>query len=195
MELENYPDNKDTHFQLALIYKLLRKFDDSLSEINEILKIDPKYADAYDLRGNIYEFQGDAYYMNGEKEKAGKEREKAIKEYTDALRYNPKLDQCYYYRALCYGQVSNINLSGDTSNVFSISITESDKRKIQRILDDLTHAIQINGNDTNYYQQRAGLYFILKKHTEAIRDYKKGASMGSILARKSLKGIYKIDYK
>ena len=78
---------------LAITYRKLKRYDDSIAICHEILKLDPDYAKVYFNLGLIYEEQG--------------EWEKAIEQHRRALDLNPDDFQVHYNLARGYDAVKD----------------------------------------------------------------------------------------
>ena len=78
---------------LAITYRKLKRYDDSITICQEILKLDPDYAKVYFNLGLVYEEQG--------------EWEKAIEQHRKALDLNPDDFQGHYNLARGYDAVKD----------------------------------------------------------------------------------------
>ena len=76
---------------LAITYRKLKRYDDSIAICHEILKLDPDYAKVYFNLGLVYEEQGEWY--------------KAIEQHRKALDLNPDDFQVHYNLARGYDAV------------------------------------------------------------------------------------------
>jgi tetratricopeptide (TPR) repeat protein len=110
------------HIFKAMGYGNNSQWQEYLGEINQALKLDPKYGVAYNYRGNAYHELGQynraiadytralklnsrlvaAYLNRGVAHRRKGELDRAIADYTRALKHNPQLPQAYYLRGVAY---------------------------------------------------------------------------------------------
>jgi tetratricopeptide (TPR) repeat protein len=64
------------------------QYDQAILDYNKALKINPRYAEAYNNRGVIYRKKG--------------QFDRAISDYNKALEINPRFAESYYGRGVCY---------------------------------------------------------------------------------------------
>jgi tetratricopeptide (TPR) repeat protein len=111
-----------THIFKAMGYGNDSQWQEYLGEINQALKLDPKYGPAYNYRGNAYHELGQydraiadytqalklnprlvaAYLNRGVAHRKKGNVDRAIADYSRALKHNPHLPQAYYLRGVAY---------------------------------------------------------------------------------------------
>ncbi len=80
------------HKETVTAYKK-GNFDPALADFNKAIELDPKYALAYNGRGNVYDEKGN--------------RDQAIADFTKAIELNPKYYEAYGSRSLAYSLQKN----------------------------------------------------------------------------------------
>ena len=65
-----------------------RDYDAAITAFTETIRLDPRDAQAYEMRGEAFIEKGD--------------KEQAIADFTEAIRLNPKSAEAYYNRGLAY---------------------------------------------------------------------------------------------
>ena len=75
--IKNHPKAKDVYFHLATSYKALEDCKTSIDFCNQLLSIDPKDSNTFEVRAQCYEKEGDMA--------------KAIRDYRSAKKYKPSL--------------------------------------------------------------------------------------------------------
>jgi len=63
-------------------------YDQAIGELTKAIQIDPNFAEAYCLRGNLYRNKSDLA--------------SAIPDYSKSIELDPNNGEVYYYRAICY---------------------------------------------------------------------------------------------
>jgi tetratricopeptide (TPR) repeat protein/predicted Ser/Thr protein kinase len=54
-----YPDDKDAHFRLGIVFRNLRRYDEAIVQFNRAIELDPAFKMAYNLLAYTYDGQGD----------------------------------------------------------------------------------------------------------------------------------------
>ncbi len=110
--VENNPGDRDTHYALAHVYFLQQNFSEAERELKRVLKIDDRYAEAWNYLGKVYDEQGRtdlalqqfdhalslpqyptpelAYYNKGRVYLKKGRPDDALRSFVGAVRVNPK---------------------------------------------------------------------------------------------------------
>lgn len=56
--VKKFPDSEKAYFNLAIVYDRIKDFDNSIKAFQEVLKLNPQNADAYNYIGYTYAEQG-----------------------------------------------------------------------------------------------------------------------------------------
>ena len=134
-----------SYYQLGLIYKKSRKFQDALNAFNNTIKFSPSSAMGYYAIGNTYKDMG--------------QYNTAIKNYKKAIEINPSMYQAYYNMGTVYINQANKLGKGRSSKKVALL------KKAGSVFRD---AVRIN---PKYYQAVASLGRVLvetKRQTEGI---------------------------
>ena len=147
------------------------------SDFSQVIKINPKSAEAYVKRGSTY----------------GSSFNEAISDYNIAIKINPKYAQAYIGRAMTYimlnkyaqaiadfDQAIKIN-PNDFETYKSRAFTYSNYLKqYEKALADLNQSIKIKSKiDSSDYELRAEIYGELKQYDKSIADYTQYIKMNS----------------
>jgi tetratricopeptide (TPR) repeat protein len=112
----------DLQFSTAFCHYLLGANDEAIADYDKVIRLDPKYAPAYNNRGIIYQDKREydkainsydeairldpkyaAAYMNrGNAHQDKEDYDKAINSYDEAIRIDPKLAEAYGIRGTAY---------------------------------------------------------------------------------------------
>src|SRR5262249_905283 len=85
---ETAKDSAIAHHERGLSYKSKGNFDRAIADFSEAIRLDPNYAEVYNLRGVTYGNKGDL--------------DRAIADYSEAIRLDPKLAAAYNNRGNAY---------------------------------------------------------------------------------------------
>lgn len=141
---------------------LNKKCEQCKSSINNlyILPLGITFIDiSPNTNGNSFT-NADNLLSSGLEKGQNKHYSEAIKDFSEALRFNSKLANAYYYRGIAYYKLGNN----------------------QAAIKDLTQAIHINSNDYKAYKHRGTAYQKLGKTLLAIKDYNQALSINPRLA-------------
>jgi Tfp pilus assembly protein PilF len=156
---------------LGTIQRRQGKFDDALISYTAALNRQPKNETILENRATLYTELG--------------ETEKAIDDYHTLLTFNPSNENAIYHRGLLYVQTQNFILAeADFEKILELNKESVPGRLGYAILEkvrmnyDESEAILnylINKRPTYWrlYEERAELYFLMKKNSRAIADLNK----------------------
>jgi formylglycine-generating enzyme required for sulfatase activity/tetratricopeptide (TPR) repeat protein len=144
-------------------------YDNAITDLSEVLKLNPKNADAYIGRGSVYYHKRD--YA------------RAIVDYSEAIRINPTdatayngrgnayFDQGDYDRAIVdYSEAIKLN-PNDATVYGNRGIAYSDKGDYDGAIADFSEAIKLNPKDATTYDNRGLAYRRKGDLDRAIADY------------------------
>jgi len=188
----NNSEYKDSHYYLALSYYKIGDFDNSISQWNEVIKIDPFDNSAkYFLNKNLEEKKygrdtlryfntGYDYYIKGE-------YKKAIEEFKKSLNCNPKFEKAQKYLSRSYYQLNQMDKYREeiekTSELKVISEEEKAKehyklgyefyslKNYQVAIEELKKAINLKNDYPAAHYLLAECYFKQKKYEIALVEY------------------------
>ena len=112
----------DLQFCTAFCHYLLRANDEAIADYDKVIRLDPKYAAAYNNRGIVYQDKREydkafsdydeairldpkyavAYINRGNAHQDKEDYDKAINSYDEAIRIDPKLAEAYRIRGTAY---------------------------------------------------------------------------------------------
>jgi tetratricopeptide (TPR) repeat protein len=112
----------DLQFFTAFCHYLLRANDEAIADYDKVIRLDPKYAAAYNNRGIVYQDKREydkainsydeairidpkyaaAYINRGNAHQDKEDYDKAINSYDEAIRIDPKLAEAYRIRGTAY---------------------------------------------------------------------------------------------
>src|SRR5262249_48736878 len=129
--------------------------DGAIEAYSEAIKIDPKFAIAFDLRGNAFEGKGDVG--------------KAVSDYTKAISLEPKLVKAVLDRGLLMRSEGHmdaalsdfdklVKLTKDAGAYVQRGITHFDRNDFDRAIKDFTAAIDKAPGNVEAYQYRSAVY-------------------------------------
>lgn len=152
------------------------RFEESLKELNKVIKKNPAYKGAYNLRGlaylNLYELDSaiadftsaisidtnnaDAYNNRGLARMNLEMVDSAFYDFNKAIEKDPKFAEAYINRG---------------SANFAAGFTE-------RALEDFNNAEKYNSKNPELYSQRAKLYAYIKQYDNEMKDIEKAIKFG-----------------
>ncbi|MDD5687721.1 MAG: tetratricopeptide repeat protein [Elusimicrobia bacterium] len=167
--------------------------DIAIEEYDKAIELDPKYIEAYIMRGFAY-FEKDLY-------------DKAIENYTKVIEINPKNAESYRMRGLVYERKKlYVDAIKDFSKLiklnpkFAIAYSirgdaYSEQSLYEEAIEDYTRAIELNSpsSGSNYFF-RGVAYYKKGDKEKAIKDFKKASDfLGEENVRQDLKS-FNINY-
>jgi tetratricopeptide (TPR) repeat protein len=144
-------------------------YDHAIAEFSEVIRLEPKYADAYINRGASYAHKGDWV--------------KAIADCNEAIRLNHNFAVAYYNRGIVYRLKGDydkaiddyseaIRLKPDSVNVYIERGHAYDhKRDYDRVIADFNEVIRLDPNQATAYYNRGNAYDHKGDYDRAIADY------------------------
>jgi Tfp pilus assembly protein PilF len=144
-------------------------FDRAIANYDEAIRLDPKYVNAYNNRGNAWHEKG--------------EYDRAIVDYTEALRIDPKSAMSWTNRAIIWaalGQYDHaiaeyteaIRLDPKAYRAYALrGAAWQMKGNLDRALTDQDRAIALNPNSDLVYNSRGDTFRYKGEFTRAIADY------------------------
>jgi tetratricopeptide (TPR) repeat protein len=173
-------DNDSLHILHAKIEAESYNFKEAYAEINEVIKHNNNYFEAYLLRGII-------------KAKSGN-YEGAVHDFTKSLKLNPNSTKAYYNRGLAHAYLDEFKLCDkDFSKVIELDSTYTNiwfqrgywrelGGDLQGSLADLTKASKLNPNDKEIYLSLAITTYKLHQKEQACVLLNEAKSKGSTTA-------------
>ncbi len=151
----------------AYAYSVKRDLNDGLRDVVQALKIDPRFAKAYCVMGNIF-------WLGNDPNKAGEAFERAVE-------YAPNDPDVVYNRALFELHRDDDKAIADCTTVIRLSPTYADayyikgnayldQQKYDDALTAYTEGIRLKPDYANLYHQRGLVYERMGEWTEAIDD-------------------------
>ena len=167
---------KVKEFERAVEAKFLTCFaqgdcDVAIANINEVIKFDPRNANAYAGRGFVYAAKGDY--------------DRAFADFNKAIEFDPRNASVYYYRGSVYAKkrdhdraIANFNKAiefapQDASAYLYRGTTYAAKGDYDRAFADFNKAIEINPRNASAYYIRGTTYAEKGDYDRAIADFNK----------------------
>ena len=142
------------------------KYNETIESCNEAIKLNPKLALAYTMRGKAYgklenfsaamkdydeaiKLNPNDYYIYYSRAYDSKDYNKAIEDLNKSIKLNSHYSYSYHLRGFCY------NVLNDYNNAIK----------------DLTKAIALNPNFVESYVNRGYAYYKLQNYKQAIEDF------------------------
>ncbi len=146
-----------------------KDFKGAINDLNEAIRINPKYTEAYNRRGNARSMLGD--------------RQGAIADYSQAIQINPNYDSSYTNRGRVrvdlgdkqgaiadYNQAIKINPNSYIA-YNNRGIVRVELREVQEAIADYNQAVRISPRDAIIYNNRGFARFFLGDLQGSIADY------------------------
>jgi tetratricopeptide (TPR) repeat protein len=153
------------------------QYDQAITEFTKAIELDPKFAWAYNNRGNAYA-QGKG------------QLDQAISDFTKAIELDPKLAKAYNNRGGAYGDkgqydqaISDCNKAIELNPEYAQAYYNRGRAYLQKgqldqAISDYTKAIELNPEIAMAYLNRAITYAIKGEYDKAWEDVHKAQSLG-----------------
>ncbi|WP_239679691.1 tetratricopeptide repeat protein, partial [Brachyspira hyodysenteriae] len=148
----------------------LERYEESIVDFNEVIKLDPKNVEAY-------------FYRGVSKAKLEKYEESII-DFNEVITFNPNDEKAYFNRGLSKAQLERYKKAiVDFNKVIKLNpkneiaylargISNYELKKYEEAIVDFNKAIKLNPNNEESYFNRGILKIHLKKYKQAINDFK-----------------------
>lgn len=170
-------ENDSLHVLHARIETETNHYKEAYDEVNDVIRHNHKYTDAYMLRGVLRARQGNY--------------EGAVRDFTKCIRLDPKNAKAYYNRGLAHAYLEEIRQAiadftqaTELNPEYAIAWFQRGYWKeisgdLEGSLADLLKAKELNPNDKNLYVSLAVTYYKLKRNKEACDHLYEAKSRGS----------------
>ncbi|MGR3311514.1 MAG: tetratricopeptide repeat protein [Candidatus Brocadiales bacterium] len=179
---------EDVYSMIAITYYKKGEYDRAIGDYNKAIEINPKYAEAFNNRGNVYHSKG--------------EYDRAILDYNEALKINSRYAKAFYNRGTAYGQgkgeydrsILDFNEALEIIPRFAEAynnrgIAYYDKGEYGRAIGDFNEALEINPRDADAYNNRAISYYSKKEYGKAWDDVHSAQGLGLQVHPEFLKAL------
>lgn len=164
--------------------------DAAIADYNEAIRLDPKYVDAYRLRG-------DAWYKKGD-------LDAALKDYSEAIRLDPTFALAYNNRGVAWKGKGDLDKAiGDYSEAIRLDpkyalsynnrgVAWKDKGDLDKAIGDFSEAVRLSPRNAAYYNNRGFAWAQKGDCAKALDDCKKAVQLDSqfALAYNNLAWLY-----
>jgi tetratricopeptide (TPR) repeat protein/Zn-dependent protease len=148
-QLQTNPQDVKAYLDRGRAYNYLKNMPQALADANQVIKLDPKSADGYSLRGLVKRSQNDLKGSRADNTIAKNlTNQKIITETTSTLKSNPKDIKAYLMRATAKGQL------GDNA----------------KALADFDQAFKLEPKNPQIFVARGQFYLEAKNYQKAIAD-------------------------
>lgn len=170
--LDNY---SGTWNNRAASCKALERYEETIQSLNQVIAMEPQYADAYTNRGI-------AWYQL-------KQYKKAIENYDSAIAINATNPVVYYNKGVCLNEIKKYHAAIDNyDQAIAIKPNYVDAysnrgivfhilKKYEKAIGDYNSAIAITPDKADFYFNRAVSFCDLRKYQLSIDDYKKAIAL------------------
>jgi len=164
--------------ECGMKYLKNKDYDKAIEEINEAVRLDPNYAQAYSGRGYAYEMK-DQY-------------DRAIDDYNEAIRLDPNCSEAYMFRGsacLKKGQYDYairdcneaIKLNPNNTALAYAYLNRGDayikKGQYDQAINDYSEIIKLKPDDAVAFFIRGDAYSKKGRYDQAIKDFEKALSI------------------
>lgn len=146
-----------------------REFDEAIKLFDQVIRLDPKYVEAYVSRGMAWN------------EKS--EYDKAIKDFNEAMKVDPKFVPAYVNRGISWTEKSELDKAikdldaalllnpKDDAALYHRGVAWSRKGNYDTALKDFDASIKLDGSFAPAYFLRGQAWYAKKEYAKAIKDY------------------------
>jgi uncharacterized protein (TIGR02145 family) len=158
-----------------------KDYDQAISDFTQAIRLNPKFAGSYTVRGLSYQMKGQYYSDIKDYQSALQNYDKALADFQDALRIDPKVPLAetlekvkisqYAIKSLLDWQSSGGGSNNDAVAYFKRGNAYREKNEYEQAISNYTQAIQLNPNFAEAYFMRGFTYFHKKDYDKAISEY------------------------
>ncbi|NES69991.1 MAG: tetratricopeptide repeat protein [Okeania sp. SIO2D1] len=165
----------ESYFEKAVKHYNEGKYEEAIADFNQAIRLNPKYAKAYNGRGLVYTLL--------------EKNEKALADYNQAIRLNPKYAQAYNNRGIVYRrQGKNEKALADYNQAIQLNpkyaraynnrgLVYRKQGENEKALADFNQAIRFNPKYARAYHNRGLIHKGNKNIEKARSDLKKAADL------------------
>ena len=151
------------------------KYDAAINSLNEAVKLNPDYAEAYYYRGLTYKSLG--------------QREQAFEDYNKAIELNPDFTEAYNNRGVIYGECGQperalqdfdkaIELDPNNAEAYyNRGLIYDALKQYAKSIGNYDKAILLSPNDAKAYLNLGVDYFRLNQYEQAIQNFDKAIEL------------------
>ena len=161
-------DRSVVYYYRALAYSFKGNYKDALSDLDQAIKLAPKYIQAYLFRGMLL-------YLNGDHDRAIADLDHAVRTSPDHLTYTTR--GLYFYFNIDYQHAiadfdQSIKLKPDFADAYYWrGLTYYAKRDYDRAIADFDQSIKLKLAFANAYYWRGLTYYAKRDYDRAITDF------------------------
>jgi tetratricopeptide (TPR) repeat protein len=167
-EIQAQPADARAIYDRAYALSIKHDFAHALLDCHAAIQLNPNYAEAYSVMGNVHWMQG--------------QRDEALTDYDEALHLNPKNPDLWYNRALFYMRNDDAKAIVDLTQALSLAPGYQDalyirgnawldQQKYPAAIQDYSDALRINKPTGNVYHQRGFAYLKSGDLPHAVDDF------------------------
>jgi len=167
---QTVPQTAGIFLDRGIMFAARKEFDPAIADYTQAIRINPKFAGAYILRGRAL----------AEKSKASSQ---AAADFSEGIRLDPNYAAAYNERGMVLHQLADYGraLEDYTKAIqlypnfaaafFNRGGTYFIRKEFANAIEDYTQAIQLNPENKYTYMERASVYRIQAEYDRAIEDY------------------------